>query len=89
MVLVVLVLFEILYMEDYIPLYFKYQIFFLPISVAFVWIFAISNGKISQILSNKLVFLIASISRYGFLIHHKVIVTVKYSFEIVGISYQN
>lgn len=58
MILAVLVLFEILYMEEYIPLYFKYQIFFLPVSVAFVWIFAISNGKISQILSNKLVFLL-------------------------------
>ena len=77
--ILVLVLFEVeefLFKYGSVPEEIKYMLFFLPVSVLIVWVFADGYGLISKVGNTHIVAKIASLSGYCFLIHHKIIRTV-------------
>ena len=53
--------------------WFTYTCLFIPSSVLLVYAFSLDNGIVSRLLKNKVVFWLAAISPYAFLIHRLVI----------------
>lgn len=53
--------------------WFAYTCLFIPTSILLVYAFALNNGRISGRLKNSVIFWLAAISPYGFLIHRLVI----------------
>lgn len=50
----------------------RYSIIYLPTSVALIYLFAISNGLLSKLLTNRLMIYIGNMSPYAFLLHQVV-----------------
>lgn len=69
--IVIIELFFIMYIKK-IPLRLG-EALLMPFSVGFIYVFAINQGILSKLLTNKFLYYIGEISPYGFLIHQLVI----------------
>lgn len=74
------------YRNSVVPGWLKYSLIFTPVSILLIYIFAINEGKISKLLINKVVFFIATISPFAFLIHYQVIKWVKNFLLVIDLT---
>lgn len=76
--IIFLIFVEFVFMSEIVPYAFRYQLLFLPVSVFAIWTYARSNGWISRVIArSRGVRVIAAMSKPSFLIHHKLIGTLK------------
>lgn len=76
--LILLILVEFIFMSEIVPYAFRYQLLFLPVSIFVIWVYARSTGWISRVVArSRGVTVIAAMSGPSFLIHHKLIGTLK------------